>query len=190
MLTIEQVLAFRLQLSRLESVESELQKVAPRRVLCELCRSGETYYLRRTFDNQIIHVTFPHVFIFVVLPSHPTQVFCVQGINKSTSDEIDSMNFPPEFILGHTSISRNNPVLYAGQLVLENDRLFAWDNFSGHYRPDSFFHEVNFLPPVKHLLPQHKMAPYEDGGAGKAYLEAAGKANEWWAKPVYAHKRR
>lgn len=190
MLTLKQVLAFRLQLSRLESVEPELQQVAPKRVLCELYRSGETYYLRRTFDNQILHVTLPSVFIFVVLPSHPTQVFCVQGINESTSDEIDSMHFLPEFVLGHTSITRNSPVLYAGQLILENDRLFAWDNFSGHYRPDSFLHEVNFLPPVKHLLPLHKMVPYEEGGAGKAYLVATRNVNKPWARPVYARKRR
>ena len=188
MLTLEQVLDFSFRLSEIECLDPELQQIAPKRVLCELCRSGETYYLRRTFDSKILHVTLPHIFIFVVLPSRPAQVFCVQGINESTSDEIDSMNFPPEFVLGHTSITRDSPVLYAGQVVLENDSLFAWDNHSGHYKPASTLHENNFLPPVKHLLPLRKMVRYEDGGAGYAYLKAQGKINEPWAQPVFAHR--
>ncbi|UYM14611.1 hypothetical protein [Endozoicomonas euniceicola] len=184
MLTLEQVLNFRSQLTTIESGLPTLYKIAPKRVLCELCRSGETYYLRRTFDDKILHVTLPEVFIFVVLLSHPTQVFCAQGIVNSTSDEIYLMKYPPVLVLGHTSITRNSPVLYAGQLVLENDSMFAWDNCSGHYQPTSVLHESNFLPPVKHLLPVSKMVSFEDGGAGYVYLKATGKINEPWAQPV------
>ncbi|MCW7554634.1 hypothetical protein NX722_18820 [Endozoicomonas gorgoniicola] len=194
MLTLEQVLNFRSQLFIIESGcpnmiingARTLYRTAPKQYLCELCRSGETYYLRRTCDDKILHVTRPEVFIFVVLPSYPTKVFCVQQIIQRTIDEVNTMDYSPELLMGHTSITRNSPVLYAGQVVLENDSMFAWDNNSGHYRPDSFLHEINFLPPVKHLLPADKMVDYEDtGGAAYVYLEATGQINEPWVdRPI------
>ena len=193
-LTLEQVLNFRSQLITIKSYcpntiingARTLYRTAPKQYLCELCRSGETYYLRRIFDDKILHVTRPEVFIFVVLPSHPTQVFCVQQIIQRTIHEVNSMGYSPELLMGHTSITRNSPVLYAGQLVLEKDSLFAWDNNSGHYLPNSFLHEINFLPPVKHLLPAGKMVNYEDtGGAAYVYLEATGKIDEPWVdRPI------
>lgn len=125
MLTLEQVLDFRSRLVTIESVCPKLFDVAAKRLLSELCRTGETYYLRRLSDNQILHVTLPKVFTFVVLPSRPTQVLCIQQVFENTRDEIDSMHYPRFSVMGHTSITRNSPVLYAGQLVLENDSLFA-----------------------------------------------------------------
>ena len=161
MLTLEQVLDFRSQLVTLKNLFPELQVVARKRLLSELCRSGETYYLRRLSDNRIHHVTLPKVFIFVVLPSRPTQVLCIQQISEYTRDEIYLMRVRRFSIMGHASITRNSPVLYAGQLVLENNSLFAWDNCSGHYEPAPDLHERNFLPPVKHLLPSHKMVRFD-----------------------------
>ena len=158
MLTLGQVLAFRYQMVMLECLNPRMNKVAPKRLLFELCRSGETYYIKRTFDNKVFQIYSWKVYIFVVLASHPTQVFCVPKYNKSTNYETNFLNFPPAFTLGHTSITRKSPVFYAGEFVLENTNLFAWDNRTGHYKTPDDAHEINFLPPVKHLLPLHKRA--------------------------------
>ena len=169
MLTLEQVLAFRQRMVRLECLDPEMDFVPPKRLLFELCRSGETYYLKRTFDGKIFHVRSGKVFVFVVLASRPTQVFCVPAFNKSTAEEVNVRNFPLEFELGHTSITRTSPVFYAGELVLENGSLFAWDNESGHYKPPCYTHEINFLPPVKQLLPSNKWASH---GAEATFMAA------------------
>ncbi|MET4695361.1 hypothetical protein [Endozoicomonas lisbonensis] len=167
MLTLEQVLNFRRRMVRLPCLDPEMDRIAPKRLLFELCRSGETYFLKRTFDEKIVHVRSGKVFVFVVLASRPTQVFCVPAYSNSTADEINFRNFPPELELGHTSITRASPVFYAGEFVLEKSELFAWDNESGHYKPTRYSHEINLLPPVKHLLPLRKRAPA--GGAEAAF---------------------
>ncbi|MET4692622.1 hypothetical protein [Endozoicomonas lisbonensis] len=175
MLSLEEVLEARRDLWELDCLDPGLDKVAPKRLLFELCRSGEVYYLKRTFDEKIVHVHVWQVFIFVVLVSRPTQVFCVPLYNRSTTEEINFWNFPPTFELAHTSITRTSQVYYAGELVLEKDSLFGWDNHSGHYKPGTFMHRENFLPPVKHLLPVSK---YKLGaGAEGAYLFEHGIKN-------------
>ncbi|MET4695359.1 hypothetical protein [Endozoicomonas lisbonensis] len=158
MLTLEQVMSFRDQMFMLECLNPVMSRIAPKRLLFELCRSGEIYYLKRTSDNKVFQIYSWKVYIFVILASRPTQVFCVPKYNKSTNDEINFLNFPSAFTLGHTSITRKSPVFYAGELVLENTKLFAWDNRSGHYKTPDDAHKINFLPPVKHLLPLHKSA--------------------------------
>ncbi|MCC8379553.1 hypothetical protein [Xenorhabdus sp. PB30.3] len=68
---------------------------------------------------------------------------------------------------GHTSLTyhrylnrqeirtvENIAVYYAGTARFEHGVLEWWDNYSGHYRPDSDLSR-NFIPYIRRLLPQH-----------------------------------
>ncbi|MEY8713253.1 hypothetical protein [Mangrovibacter phragmitis] len=89
-------------------------------------------------------------FIFVVLVSEPGTVYCGKILDMLTH----TVDMEPFYIDGHTSLSNNQAVLFAGEMHFVNAALTSWSNRSGHYLPPSHL-RTNLLPHIRLLLPEY-----------------------------------
>ncbi|MDD7805444.1 MAG: hypothetical protein PUP46_07775 [Endozoicomonas sp. (ex Botrylloides leachii)] len=129
-------------------------------------KSGEHYYLlpcpifkENYVNGKFVYWHCPpiidsHMYIFVILPEYPCSVF----VGTETA-------YSPHYqycLDGHTSISLNLDVLYAGSLRFQQSKLLAWSNMSGHYKPESSDRFKQLTPNVKRILPEEKFYNLRD----------------------------
>jgi hypothetical protein len=93
-------------------------------------------------------------FVFVILRDDPGRIYCgsVNGFGESGP----AARFLVE---GHTSISGGADILYAGELNFKMGSLVSWSNESGHYQPSAELRNVNIIPWLRRMLPEHKFRP-------------------------------
>ncbi|MCI0152387.1 hypothetical protein KNO81_42090 [Paraburkholderia sediminicola] len=147
------------QLERIKRVFAARQRMRPILVVPGSCRQAEAlgpqaFELQRVDADhyQLLRTNWvtPEVpplhgeFIFVILADDPGRIYC------------GGKSLPRPFrIAGHTSLSARQDVLFAGELRFNAGRLLSWNNFSGHYLPDSALRYVNLIPAVRLQLPGH-----------------------------------
>lgn len=81
-------------------------------------------------------------YCFAILASKPNEVrVCPAGVEG----------------IGHSSLTRNGPVLYAGTVTFDQGRLISWNNDTGHYRTEVGNAAQAGIVPVDTL--QHALLP-------------------------------
>ena len=112
-------------------------------------RAGDYYSLYPELtDGPCIHN--PNgLFLFVIKVSRPGTIYVAAPRGSAGAVYAGS-------VVGHTSISLRENVLYAGEIWFHHGQLHMWSNNSGHYKPPAALYATNLLPSVKLLLPQNK----------------------------------
>jgi insecticidal toxin complex protein TccC len=89
-------------------------------------------------------------FFYAILAHDPGRVYCcaIRLGGKGRS-------------YGHTSLTREADVLYAGDIFLRSGKLESWTNGSGHYKPSQALRHTNLIPAVKRLLPEALFSDYQ-----------------------------
>ena len=99
---------------------------------------------------------------YIVSTEHPNQVLV--GLHSNRSDRTVEPLLNVNRVIGHSTLAYEyNPrynlsleqaVLYAGELLFDEDKLLRWSNWSGHYRPERRRRHDQLTPNVKRLLPE------------------------------------
>ncbi|WP_459177456.1 hypothetical protein [Ewingella americana] len=118
-------------------------------------------------------------FLFVILFSDPARIYCGKAyapINRFISGdsfeakrpESHSINMGNVFssngrfeVEGHTSLTKCQDVLFAGDLLFRCGILLSWTNASGHYQPMPALRHTNLYPNIKRLLPENLFQEYD-----------------------------
>ena len=118
-------------------------------------------------------------FLFVILASNPSQIYCGKaydpinqymsggstGSRKSGvnfSDVNNIFNLSDRFeVEGHTSLTKREDVLFAGDMLFRYGTLISWANNSGHYQPAPSLRHTNLYPNIRRLLPESLFQEYD-----------------------------
>lgn len=153
--SIDSVLASRVAIRPLTVLNPDLQPPASQSQIFELQRQHrEHYYFRPTTASMDAVPSAEGAFLFVILATDPLHIYC-----GAPTGSFVAKNARFE-IVGHTSLSYREDVLYAGEIFLEHGRLLSWSNGSGHYTPPAFIRSKNILPPLRLLLPDEKFVDF------------------------------
>lgn len=131
--------------------ESHPQKSAYPEQIFELKKQDDKYYFIPTAKGVKKAPVAEGIFAFVIVPDDPDRIYC--GMQNGV--DLKGKKYPRLCVEGHTSLTDNKPVLFAGGLLFKNDKLEFWNNGSGHYRPDAELRFTNFSSNVHGLLPEN-----------------------------------
>ncbi|WP_147408197.1 hypothetical protein [Rahnella woolbedingensis] len=118
-------------------------------------------------------------FLFVILATNPSQIYCGKaydpinqflsgsrndsrrsGVNCTGAD--NAFNSSDRFeVEGHTSLTKCEDVLFAGDMLFRFGTLISWANNSGHYQPSPSLRQTNLYPNIKRLLPESLFQEYD-----------------------------
>ncbi|MDD2058307.1 hypothetical protein N5D52_04765 [Pseudomonas sp. GD03860] len=159
---VDSVLRHRSQIVQILVKHDLYQAPASEIDIHELRKHGDRYFIHSPLLGKMKSAD--GVYIFVIRSWEPWRIVCAK---------IGSVG-------GHTSLSREHrngrqfvgSVHFAGEMIFERGHLIAWNNGSGHYRPESNLERTNVLPYINHMLPIGLFR--SNGSAGRTFGYANG----------------
>lgn len=149
----ERIEAGRLSLKPLGICLPSHQVTAEDSCIFSLHKNESNYFLVPLAETKFVpklHGTF----LFVITSNQPSVVYCSTPSGSMFGNDCGLVD-------GHTSLSKRQLALYAGELLFSHGSLIGWNNASGHYAPPPNLVKVNILPYVSRLLPSHLFDPCE-----------------------------
>ncbi|WP_277207034.1 hypothetical protein [Vibrio misgurnus] len=128
------------------------QKPASDEQILVLKKDGDDYFLNPLSIGDNKNKLAIGVYIFVILASSPGIILC--------GSQVEDFNCR---VQGHTSLSKREDVLFAGEVLFKEGKLTKWTNCSGHYQPQADTRIDSLIPYVKTLLPEDKFVNVFDG---------------------------
>ncbi|WP_176083331.1 hypothetical protein [Martelella sp. HB161492] len=138
-----------------------LQAEAKPEQIAQLRKDGTQYLLDYQEEDRTITRQAEGAYIFVIKSTAPNDVL-IGRLNTPDSRREAEAGLE---IAGHTSITKGEDILFAGEVLFANGQLSSWTNRCGHYRPMTKSIAASFQPYVQTLLPQrhYKEVIQEDG---------------------------
>ena len=127
------------------------QKPGTKHSIFLLEKNGKEYYLLPSPMFETSDVTVPYLhdgrLLYAVLAMYPQQVLVAPDVYQEEYD-LDMC------VVGHTSITMQQNIFYAGEMIFSRRRLMKWNNSSGHYKPQAQLRYSQLTPNVRRLLPE------------------------------------
>ncbi|WP_210245231.1 hypothetical protein [Martelella alba] len=142
-------------------VPMSLQEEARPDQIARLRKDGSQYRLDYNKDGKTKTLSAEGAYIFAIKASAPNEILIGRTHIPHARQALEA----DLQIAGHTSITKGEDVLFAGEILFCNGVLDWWTNRSGHYRPMTSTVTDSLLPHVQRLLPQggYKEVMLENG---------------------------
>ncbi|UYM17970.1 hypothetical protein [Endozoicomonas euniceicola] len=136
------------------------QKPGTKHSIFLLEKNGEQYYLLPSPMFEARDVAVPRLhdgrLLYAILAMFPQQVMVAP-------DVYHERYYLDMCVEGHSSITMEQNVFYAGEMSFHRRRLMKWNNSSGHYKPQGQLRYSQLTPNVRRLLPGQS---FTDGHVG------------------------
>ena len=132
-------------------VNPQYQEPARNEQILGLKKDGDDYFLNSSITGESKLAN--SAYVFVIPANNPGVILC--------GSQVEDIN---ERVQGHTSLSKREDVLFAGEILFKDGKLVKWTNCSGHYQPKPDSRTDSLIPYVKTILPEDKFVSVFENG--------------------------